>query len=184
MQYVQTVHSVQTVQTQSTRPEYSSSLFTEEICGRLMPTWRWAQFWMSTWRWAQFWISSGPHEGERNFCLTHFDVLVKVSTIFYICLFTWSWAQFCGTFLKVHVKVSAIFYIFQFLNVHVKVSQFFLHFMSPCERNFVHFCMSAWRWAQFFTFFKSTWKRAQYFAFLVQVMVADNAEFVQFHVQG
>ena len=56
-----------------------------------------------------------------------------------------------------HVKVSAI------LNVHVKVSAIFF--------------MSTWRWAQFFTFLKSTWKRAQYFAFLVQVMVADNAEF-------
>ena len=58
-----------------------------------------AIFFMSTWRWAQFWMSSGPHEGERNCCLTHFDVLVKVSTIF--------------LHLFVHVKVSAILYIFE-----------------------------------------------------------------------
>ena len=144
----------------------------------------------STWRWAQllfntFWCT---REGEHYFL--H-------------CLFTWRWAQFCR-FLNVQVRVSQFFNImggfssdgwiyvcfvyfcmftlrwaqfFTFLNVNVKVSQFFFTFyvyvwVQFCTFLYVHVKVSA-----IFYIFKSTWKRAQYFAFLVQVMVADNAEF-------
>ena len=84
------------------------------------------------------------------------DAHVKVSAILNVQWSTWRWAQL----------------LFNTFWCTREGEHYFLH------------CLSTWRWAQFFTFFKSTWKRAQYFAFLVQVMVADNAEFVQFHVQS